>query len=139
MKRTYLLLPMVLALVLSACGVGENSVFSLVVGDCFDAPLTGEVDEITKFACTESHEYEVFDSLQVTGVEFDGEAIENQAIEGCLASFDGYVGIAYAESIYELNWLTPTSESWDADDREILCILYEPDGRKTESAANAAK
>ena len=43
----------------------------------------------------------------------------------CLERFDGFVGLDYEDSILDIVTLYPTSESWQQNDREVVCALYD--------------
>ena len=50
------------------------------------------------------------------------------ADEACLPLFEAYVDRDYATSALDYAYLYPTQSSWEqADDREILCFLYDFD------------
>lgn len=122
-----------------------TSVMVLEVGDCFNDPqlnAEGFVEELAVVDCNDPHDREIFESLQFP--EGDGsfpgdEGFDEFSEEGCLAAFDPYVGLAYAESVFVVSTLEPTQDSWDSGDREILCILYEPDAKTTGSAQDSAR
>ena len=109
-----------------SAGGEETSVFDLEVGDCFSA--TGdEVESVTVVDCDEPHIYEVF-------AVFDHEAGEDEPYPGddalleyadseCQPHFEDYVGADYETSIYWITSVTPSQETWDDDDREIVCTL----------------
>ncbi len=121
MKRIVALLA--LALVATAC---SGNVFDLEVGQCFDNPNTfDEVANVDIVDCAEPHDNEVYHLFDLADGAFPGDASAgDSAIEGCLATFDGYVGADYAESILDIRYLVPTSDTWSNGDREVVCILY---------------
>ncbi len=134
MRRNMIGLLLALGLVASAC---STSVFSLEVGDCMKDTSTGEVSAVNTVDCTEPHMAEVYHSFDVSLPAYDGDAIDSQSVDQCLGAFEGYVGIDYASSIYDITTLSPTLESWnEADDREVLCLLvpYQSDDPTTGSA-----
>ena len=128
-----------LAIIGTACGgatrdesgaiVEEGSVglFSVKVGDCINLPVDGE--ELFSFdavACDQPHNAQAFEVFNVVGFgeEFPGEdPILEQADETCLDEFSSFVGIAYADSRYYYTPVFPTAESWEQDDREVICFL----------------
>jgi hypothetical protein len=109
-----------------SAGGEETSVFDLEVGDCFSA--TGdEVESVTVVDCDEPHIYEVF-------AVFDHEAGEDEPYPGddalleyadseCQPHFEDYVGADYETSVYWITSVTPSEQTWDDDDREIVCTL----------------
>jgi hypothetical protein len=127
------------ALVATACG--SASVFDLSVGDCFDDPVSGsEVSSVDAVDCAEPHDNEVYALYDYDGDEYPGEeAMSAAADEGCEARFEDYVGIGYFESELYYTHLTPTQESWDEGDREVVCVLYEPEAKLEGSMEGAAR
>lgn len=115
---------------------------SAEVGECVNMEdLTGDITNIPVLECTEEHDAQVigkFD-MDLDGEYPGAEAIEEQAIDGCSAAYETFVGIPYAEATLRLQYVSPSQESWDASDREILCIAYTSDGTTvTESWEGAA-
>ncbi len=47
------------------------------------------------------------------------------AHDSCLERFDSFVGMDYENSVLEIVTLYPTTESWQQDDREVVCALYD--------------
>lgn len=94
-------------------------------GECTNDSLGGAVGEIDVVSCDEAHTAEAFATFDVDGNDFPGaDEIQAQAAEGCQGSrFEDYVGLPYAESIFLTTALTPSQETWDADDRTIICII----------------
>ncbi len=111
---------------------GETQdVFALDVGDCAtdDSSLEGEVQEVTIIDCGQPHATEVFHSYMLTESSLPDEAaIRTIVEEQCLPAFESFVGIDYYSSIYEVTFLSPTADSWDAGDRELLCLIVDPSG-----------
>lgn len=110
-------------------GAGTVEINDLRVGDCFDsASDTEEIAEVDGKPCTEPHEYELFHVATWTGSEeYPSDSdMEQLIIAECLPAFEGWVGIPYEESIYDIFWTAPTQESWDAGDRLFQCAIYEP-------------
>lgn len=125
------------ALCVAACS-DEGNVFTLAEGDCFSGSPTGEVSDVDTVECTETHDNEVFSTFEVEdqGDDFPGaEVINGLATEGCLDEVDGYIGTPIEETDFEVNFLTPSEESWGNDDREIVCILVSPE--PTDGSARA--
>lgn len=125
MKR---LIWMVLVMALASCTQGN--VLTLADGDCFDDP-DGEETEVTDVPivdCADPHDNEVYQILDVEGDSYPGQnAVGSQADAECLAGFEPFVGATYEDSELDYGWLTPTQESWDSGDREIVCFVYRVD------------
>ena len=114
------------ALVIAACGGG---VFTLPVGACFDDSAEEQVSSVPEVDCSEPHDNEVFAVFDYTDSDtFPGSSAMNEAAQNlCIAQFENYVGLSYEESSFGVFPITPTQESWDGGDREIICALYNPD------------
>ena len=123
--------------------LGDESVFSMEVGLCFDdeEETSGEVSSVPDVPCEEPHDNEVFALIQYTGESFPGpETMQAEARDLCIGDFEAYVGLAYEESELEVYPLVPTSGSWDDGDREIVCALYALDlSELTGSMKGAAR
>ncbi|MFC3998500.1 septum formation family protein [Nocardiopsis sediminis] len=123
-------------------GSGESNtdIFDLSVGDCVnDSTTTGEVTEIPTIDCAEPHDSEVYHEIQSTATTFDQASIDSEAESGCQAAFESFAGIDYGSSVLYFSWYAPTQESWDSGDREIDCLIYEPDVQTTGTLAGAAR
>lgn len=107
-------------------GAGDMSVFDLAVGDCFDVPDAGtEVDTVRGIPCDQAHTYEVFWTEDYPGDVQPGEdEYMNWLQDGCLTAFESYVGVAYADSVYYMGSLSPTTDSWSNGDRAFTCYAY---------------
>lgn len=114
---------------LAGCSLfGPTSVQEFAVGECVNltADVTEEsteVGELPVVDCAEAHDAEVFHVTDTSLTEFDEDAITTEADLACYDAFEGYVGIAYEESSIYYTLLYPTQESWDIDDRAIVCLL----------------
>lgn len=147
MNQLRVLLYLLLVTLLAACGGGaerdesgsvveggEESVFDLNIGDCFDDPednAEGLVSDLALIPCDEPHDNEVFalvDYPAEDGEAFPGDdAIETFADEECLPIFEDYVGLPYDESVLLFAPVKPTADTWADGDREIVCLLYAVD------------
>ena len=97
----------------------------VTIGDCVD------IDERTIVPCDEPHDGELYlqlDHPAERGVPYPGtRAIEAFGDEQCTVAFAGYVGRDYASSEYDFVYRYPDQPGWDANDREILCFVVNPD------------
>ncbi len=121
---------------------GDADVFEMAVGDCLpdDSSATGEVTEVPVVPCEEPHASEVFYSYIIEGDELpDPTAMETIVNDQCLSNFESFVGLPYDQSALTVTWLEPTAGSWDAGDRELLCIVADPAGGVTGSLAGVAR
>lgn len=116
---------------------GDADVFTIQVGDCMSESATGEVQDVPVVPCDQPHESEVFHSYQVPGDTFPGD-FESIVQEQCFPAFQAFVGLAYEQSALDITWLEPTSESWtQQNDRELLCMIFDPAGQTTGSLQGA--
>jgi Septum formation len=119
----------------------DTDVFTIVVGDCLnDGSLEGEVSTVRTIDCAEPHDSEAYASIIMTDGEFPGDqAVQDQATADCTTQFSTFVGLAYAESIYNFSYYYPTAASWAQGDREILCLIIDEAGKTTGSLAGIAR
>lgn len=126
------------AVVLTGCAPGAAEPPTADVGECLVlADLAGEtgegqgqVEQIPTVDCGEPHDAEVLLAYDLPEGPFPGqEAIDGVVEAQCLPQFQTYVGVAYEESTgFEILTVYPTQDSWEAGDREILCIVHTADG-----------
>ncbi|WP_159621683.1 septum formation family protein [Ruania rhizosphaerae] len=117
---------------MSACSLLGGSVATAEVGECimYDDLNSQSITEIDPIDCTEEHDAQFFYKFDMDDGDFPGrDGISAAAEEGCLAEFEPFVGTDFQESALYVNFIGPSEESWnDANDREILCVLYLNDG-----------
>lgn len=112
---------------------GDISVFDLEPGTCFNVPDedASSFEEVPAVPCDEEHQYEVFALVEHDAGaddEYPGdEDLDDFAFAGCEEEFEGYVGTEYSESIYYINYLTPSEDTWAEGDREVVCVVYQRD------------
>ena len=104
----------------------------LEVGDCLPyVDYTGEdtIFELPVVPCDQPHTDEVYFIYEVDDQTFPGEsALLDEAWDGCLAQFEGFVGVPYEQSELDFSSYQPTKASWTrAGDRAIQCIAYSYD------------
>lgn len=120
----------------------STDVFAIRVGDCMlysDSEAT-EVTEAPTVPCSEPHDLEAFHAQDIAGDEFPGiDAAQSEADQVCEDAFASFVGLTYDESVLGFNYYVPTAGSWDAGDREILCLIGDPQGQVTGTLAGAAR
>jgi hypothetical protein len=120
-------------------GPEDTNVFTLQVGDCLVDPSSeGEVSEVPVVPCSQPHTGEIFLSHMLTQSAFPSDAeLEGIVSDTCVVEFATFVGIPYEDSALEVSWLSPTSESWDAGDRELLCIVNGPSNQVVGTLENS--
>jgi len=119
----------------SLAGCSNESVFDLQVGTCVNTPTEAtEVATLPTVNCSEEHDAEVFAVLDLTGiVSFDQVTVVNEANTMCIEEFESYVGVDYFdERAIDLGVrsITPSEESWAANDRGVTCLVVSFVGEK---------
>ena len=121
---------------LSGCGAisnlitGEDDVFTIAVGDCFDSnEETESGEEITSVPtidCEKKHDFEAYRSVKMDQDSYPGETdTTSQAESQCLDGFEGFIGASYDDAVaYDFTYFYPSSASWAMGDREILCMAF---------------
>ena len=114
-------------------GEGNIDAFHMRVGDCFDnsSSFGDEVSELPGVPCSQPHDYETYAVFDVSIDSYPSE--ENMielAYDSCRERFDSFVGTDYDSSVLEITTLYPTNESWQQDDREIVCAFYDMSNEK---------
>jgi len=114
--------------------VGEGTVdaFKVRVGDCFnDSSSMDEVSDLPGVPCNEPHDNEAFALFDVTVENYpDGDAMGELAYSSCMERFESFVGRDYESSSLEIFTMYPSSESWQQNDREVVCAVYDMDANK---------
>lgn len=120
---------------------GQESAFSMKVGDCWNDVVGNEVTDVPLVPCSEPHDNEVYAEFTLPDGEFPGdEVVEAAAFDGCYDRFADYVGLAYEESILDIYPLWPTEGSWDElGDRVITCSLWDTEAQLTGSAKDSQR
>ncbi|TVR24597.1 MAG: hypothetical protein EA387_05445 [Nitriliruptor sp.] len=120
-----------LALLLLACGQGEGDVSALEVGRCLDEPgeRTG-IEEVELVSCDEPHDFEVFALVDLPEGMYPGDSeVVDRAKDACRDRFAAYVGVEESASALATGFLAPSEGGWEGGDRQVVCLLYEPDQR----------
>jgi hypothetical protein len=116
---------------------GNDNIFSLTVGDCFD-DATGDIQfnadgvatTVDIIDCGASHQFEIYESAQLDDGDYPGaDAVSIQADDVCYLAFEGFAGAPFDVAIgFTYTAMHPTEESWTTGDREVLCAIAEVDG-----------
>lgn len=117
--------------------------FAIRVGDCLESMdwAGAELTSVPVIPCAEAHESEVYAAVDLEDGDFPGDdAVATQADGYCYGEYEGFVGMAYEESAFEYGYMSPTQDSWErGDDREVLCVIWDPAGATTGSLAGVAR
>lgn len=113
----------------------QTDAFALQVGDCLnDATAAGEVTTVPTVPCDEPHDSEVYAAFALGESDYLGDEIVVDKAEAlCLPAFEEFVGEPYLESRLDFAYYYPTEASWASGDREVLCVIYDPEGPVTGS------
>ena len=115
----------------AGCG-GSEVVTEAAGGECFQG-RGGPSDErgFDKVMCNDAHDGEVVSVFQLDGSDFPGqEAVEAEARLRCSEDFEHYVGTPVEESTLDLRTFAPTEETWEDEDREVICTAFLADGSR---------
>lgn len=119
---------------------GDVGALRLQVGDCLAEEALGDVESVPVVPCEEPHDSELYHTFDLAEAEYPGEdSIIESAQQGCLATFEAFVGAPYETSIYDIAYLYPVEESWNAiNDRTVLCGVYLVDGSLAVGSAEGS-
>jgi hypothetical protein len=110
---------------------------SLTVGQCLygEQLLDGDLGDglVEVVDCSQPHHAEVYHVSRLddpAGAPWPGEDHpENTALSRCHPDFDAYLGRVWAESRLGFTYVYPFEDEWKANDRLILCYLWDRTGR----------
>ncbi len=111
-----------------------TAVLDLRVGDCLNdadaADSHGIVISTPVVSCAADHDSEVVASLPVAekGAYPGDDTLEAESNAQCLGPFETFVGVKAALTTLDFTYYYPSSQSWGRGDRQILCLVYSPDG-----------
>ena len=119
----------------------NQSADDLANGTCFDVPTETTVSTVTKRACTEAHDAEVFHN-----VEFDGDSttypisltMDRFVTETCGPAFEAYVGEPFEDSDLSIGYFYPSFDGWGDGDRTVTCYAQRVDDAKLTQSVKAA-
>jgi hypothetical protein len=117
---------------------GEVDAFAIKVGDCLnDAQINEEITSVPFVECSEPHDSEVFARTDATGDVFPGnDALETELATFCRGDvFTQFIGVPYADSMYDTSGYFPSDSSWESGDRELLCTVWDPNAQVTGTLA----
>jgi len=113
----------------------------LQAGMCIlDESSASTVTSVEVVPCTKQHDAEVFATILLADGAFPGgDAISKAAIDQCAVQFANFVGVAFANSVLTYEYYAPSETTWNAGDREVLCLIRDPAGPVTGSLEGAAR
>lgn len=122
-------------------GLQEGMGLGYDQGDCFDLPYEATtLEEISPADCDTPHTSEVVGVHTLEGDTFPGtDAIETSFEDLCSRSFTVYVGIGYEDSSLSMYYIGPDETTWGFGDRQMLCVVENPDGTPLEDSVAASR
>jgi hypothetical protein len=114
-------------------GEGDLNPFQMRIGDCFDnsEDASDKVSKLPGVPCSQPHDFETYAVFDVALDSYPPEdAIGKLAYASCLERFDAFVGTDFESSVLEIITMYPTMTSWQQDDREVVCALYDKNAEK---------
>ncbi|CAN5253187.1 hypothetical protein BH11ACT5_BH11ACT5_25660 [soil metagenome] len=122
-------------------GPPQVDVVDLAVGDCLDTHgKPGITKTVPVVDCSLEHDSEAYAAIALDDDDFPGDDIvKSTAQQGCTDAFAGFAGIDYDSSSLDYAYYFPTSGSWAAGDRRILCLIVDPAARVTGTLEGAAR
>ncbi len=100
-------------------------------GPCYDLETEGGLlADWSEVSCTGERQVEVSFAAQFEDGAFPGDDyLDREAEETCTAAFESYVGIPEEQSVYRLDWIVPTEDTWAIGDRQGVCLVVSEDGQ----------
>lgn len=125
----------VIVLGVAALAGCSKSAQEFKAGQCLNGLLDAstQVESLPVVGCDKEHEGEVYAVKKSSLDSYNIIAVRDEADEYCLAEFETYVGTDYMESTLFFTHLTPSSQSWSAGDRDIVCIVMPAEDTVTGS------
>ena len=120
-------------------GSGTVDAFNVQVGDCFNdlSSYDEEVISVPGVPCSEPHDNEAFAVFDVSIENYlDDDAMYDLAYSSCMERFESFVGNDYESSSLEITTMYPSVQSWQQDDREVVCAVF--DMNSTQLVGSAA-
>ena len=151
---TFLALPVAATLVmgLSSCSLFSSGTSTatkdLEVGNCYNTVSKESggdkpVGEVTVVDCAKTHTYEVV--AQTTfGEDVKGlpneDSIKSLGEGFCQGEdFTTYVGVEASSSSYQIEYLSPSQDTWAKGDRLVTCVVTQGDKSEVKGSAKDSK
>jgi putative regulator of septum formation len=124
-------------------GTKKESVFSVKVGQCFDAPtnVKAQLSSLSETPCTRPHTQEAYavvpfqSTTGATSSAYPGDDVLSTFSQGaCAQRYSAYVGVDYLDSKLFFTYLLPSARSWEQDsDRSVICFVTTTGAKLTSS------
>jgi hypothetical protein len=112
----------------------------IAVGDCLVLPTEDEFSEIRRVPCDLPHGGEVFFVVDHPDTAYPtDDALSSFVHDACGPAFATWIGSASDDQeILDINYFSPTEESWEAGIRTVQCYLALADGTLAERSYRGA-
>lgn len=130
-------------------GLDEKDVFSLKLGTCFNDPKPSAVTEgedsdmITDVPireCNKPHDNEVFHIFNLPEAPLPpaSEELDELVYAECSKAYGEFMGKSFDDSKYNMNYLSPSNETWADKDREVVCYIFNPEEQQMTASMKGA-
>ncbi len=119
-------------------GGGSVDAFNVQVGDCFNdaTSFSDEVSSVPGVPCSEPHDNEAFAVFDLSIESYpDAEAMYELSYNSCMEHFESFVGRDYDSSTLEITTMYPSAESWNQNDREVVCAVFDMNANQLVGSA----
>lgn len=126
--------------------------FDLRAGDCYnevswiDEDQERRINITAKIDCAEPHDREVYFEEEFPAPQnapFPGDVkMSEWSTELCYGAFSGFVGLEYELSIYGIDFLQPTKETFEhpvGRHRRVTCSLYDTTDNQVVGTARGSR
>ena len=130
-------------------GATQAGLRDISAGQCFELPRNDAAADnraVWVVDCNGPHTYEVYDVITYGGTEPKGgaypgiDAVQAWSEQACFDRFQGFVGIPWTRSSFDIQSWWPSDESWAQGDRSDVCALFaESGGRVSGSQRGVGK
>ncbi|WP_141725260.1 hypothetical protein [Micromonospora pallida] len=113
-----------------------TGILDIEVTECFDDPAYSRAanEEVVRYRpCVEQADNQAYGIVHVPDGLFDRDSLAAYAWESCGRGFV-HNWTSKDKSGLDYYPIIPTAESWADGDRDVMCVVYNPEGRLTGSA-----
>ncbi|OZV77142.1 hypothetical protein CA850_24325 [Micromonospora echinospora] len=113
-----------------------TGILDIEVTECFDDPAYSRSanEEVVRYRpCGERADNQAYGIVHVPDGPFDPDALATFAWDSCERGFAHYWG-SREESGLDYYPIVPTAETWADGDRDVMCAVYNPQGKLPGSA-----
>ena len=110
------------------------------VGTCFNKQSVDDSNGayLDPIDCTQQHDSEVFFSGNVTDTSYpDSAGWQQDVMNLCHPAFKTYTGLTYGQNAWQLSYVYPSADAWDAGNHSLVCYTTDPLGRTSSVKAKS--